>query len=63
MASVEAMADRLVIWTLEDEFATLEVFDKVKALDEETSMSLRVRLELEEVLNWPFDFWDIEDGR
>lgn len=62
MASVEAMADRLVIWTLEDEFATLEVFDKVKALDEETSTSLRVRLELEEVLNWPFDFWDIEDG-
>ena len=57
------MADRLKIWTLEDEFAAPEVFDKVKALGEETLASLRVRLESEEVLDWPFDFWDVEDGR
>lgn len=57
------MADRLKIWTLTGECAAPEVFDKVKALGEETLASLRVRLESEEVLDWPFNFWYVEDGR
>ena len=57
------MADHISIWPLADDSSTPNLFDKVKALGEETLASLRVRLELEEVLNWPINFWDVEDKR
>lgn len=57
------MARLVKIWTLEDEFAAPEIFDKVKQEGAETLASLRVRLETEEVLDWEFDYWDVEDKR
>ncbi len=57
------MAQLVKIWMLEDEFATPEIFDKVKQEGAETLASLRVRLETEEVLDWEFDYWDVEDKR
>ena len=39
------------------------MLDKVKEEGVEILASFQVRLETEEVLDWDFDFWDIEDKR
>ena len=53
---MQSMASLLKIWTLEDESCTPELFDKVKQEGAETLASLRLRLEMEEVLDWNFEF-------
>ena len=40
-----------------------ELFDKVKQEGAQTLASLRLRLETEEVLDWDFEFWDVDDKR
>ena len=51
------------IWMLESEFSVPELWDKVSAEVKETLANFRLRLEREEVLDWKFDFWDVEDQR
>ncbi len=50
------------LWTLEDEDADPEYFGKVKVGDGQSYASLRERLEAANVLDWPFEFWDVEDN-
>lgn len=57
------MADRIALWTLDDEASVPQLFDKVMAVESETLALLRVRLEIDEVLEWLFEFWDAEDQR
>ena len=57
------MAGVVKIWTLESESSAPELFDKVSADVKETLASFRLLLETEEVLDWEFNFWDVEDKR
>lgn len=49
------------LWTFEDEDVELEYFGKVKVGDGKFYTSLRERLEVANVLDLWFEFWDVED--
>jgi len=55
--------DRVTLWTLEGEGADPEYFKKVEIGGVSTLQALRVALETNDALEWPFDFWDAEDKR
>lgn len=55
--------DRITLWTLEGDFADPEYFGKVDIGGASTLEALRVTLESNDVLEWPFEFWDTEDKR
>ena len=55
--------DRITLWTLEREGAYLEYFEKVNIGGALTLQALRVALETNDALEWPFEFWDAEDKR
>ena len=50
------------LWTREHKDADAEYFGKVKVGDGLSYASLRERLEAAKVLDWPFEFWDVEDS-
>jgi len=50
------------LWTLEDKEADLDFFGKLKVGDGKSFASLRERLETANILDWPFEFWDVEDA-
>ena len=55
--------DRITLWTLEGEGADPEYFGKVNIGGASTLQALRIALETNDALEWPFDFWDAEDKR
>ena len=61
MASV--IPDRVTLWTLEEDFGDPEYFGKVDVGGASTLEAQRFTLESNDVLEWPFDFWDAEDKR
>ena len=59
MASV--IPDRVMLWTLEEDFGDPEYFGKIDVRGASTLEALRFTLESNDVLEWSFDFWDAED--
>ena len=55
--------ERITLWTLEDEFADPEYFGKVDVRGATTLEALRLTFESNDILEWAFDFWDVEDKR
>jgi hypothetical protein len=55
--------DRITLWTLEGEGADPEYFGKVDIGVASNLQALRVALETNDALEWPFEFWDAEDKR
>jgi len=55
--------DRITLWTLEGEGADPEYFGKVDIRGASNVHALRVALETNDALEWPFEFWDAEDKR
>lgn len=55
--------DRITLWTLEGDDAEPEYFGKVDIGGAPTLQAIRVALETNAALEWPFDFWDAEDKR
>ena len=53
----------MTLWTLELEFSNAEYFGKVDVGGVTTLEALRFTLESNDILDWRFDFWDIEDKR
>lgn len=56
------MATTIKLWTMEEDFGEPTVYNKAKVSEDETYASLRLRLEEKSALEWPFDFWDKEEG-
>ena len=56
------MATTVKMWTMEDDFGEPTFYSKVKVFQDETYASLRLRLEEKSAMEWPFDFWDKEEG-
>jgi len=56
------MATIIKLWTMEEDFGEPTFYSKVKVSEDETYASLRLRLEEKSALEWPFDFWDKEEG-
>ena len=54
---------RIALWTLEGEGADSEYFGKIDIGGASTLQALRVVLETNDALEWPFDFWDVKDKR
>lgn len=52
---------RIKLWTLEEEGADPEYFGKVDVGSALTYEALRIILEGNDLLEWPFEFWDVED--
>ncbi len=55
--------ERITLWTLEGEGADPEYFGKVDIGGASNLQALRVALETNDALEWPFEFWDAEDKR
>ena len=55
--------NRITLWSLEGEGADPEYFGKVDIGGASTLQVLRVALETNDALEWPFDFWDTKDKR
>ena len=55
--------ERITLWTLEGEGADPEYFGKVDIGGASNLQALRVALETNNALEWPFEFWDAEDKR
>ena len=55
--------ERITLWTLEDEFADPEYLGKVDVSGATTLEALRFTFESNDILEWAFDFWDVEDKR
>lgn len=55
------LPDRITLWILEDEHADLEYFGKVDVGGAATLEALRVTFEVNDIVEWPFEFWDFED--
>ena len=58
-----ALPDKITLWTMEDEIAEPEYFGKVDVGGAATLEALRLALESNDVLEWPFEFWDLKDKR
>jgi hypothetical protein len=54
-------AFRIKLYSLEDEEASPDYIGLVKSLEDECFRDLRVHLEGVGIVEWPFDFWDIEE--
>ena len=52
---------RIKLWTLEEEGTDPKYFEKVDVGSALTYEALRIILEGNNVLEWPFEFWDVED--
>ena len=53
--------DRITFYLLEGEGTNLEYFGEVDIGVASTLHALRVALETNDALEWPFDFWDTND--
>jgi hypothetical protein len=56
------MATTIKLWTMEEDFGEPTFYSKVKVSEDKTYTSPRLRLEEKSTLEWPFDFWDKEEG-
>ena len=54
---------RITLWTLADESTEPEYFGKVDIGGALTLEALQKILENNEILDWPFEFWDVDDKR
>jgi hypothetical protein len=50
------MATQVKIWIMKGGYAVPKYCNKLKVFEEETYVSLRVRLEEKLALDWPFEF-------
>lgn len=57
------MTGKIMVWTLEEEYGEPEWFGKIDASGANTYGALRLRLEENKMLKWPFEFWNVEDQR
>ena len=55
--------DKVTLWMLEFEAADLDYLGKLDVGGASTLEALRLSLESNDVLDWAFDFWDVEDRR
>ena len=55
--------NRITLWTLHGESIEPEYFGKIDIGGALTLETLRSTLETNEILEWPFNFWDAEDNR
>ena len=55
--------DKVTLWTLESEAADPDYLGKLDMGGASTLEALRLLLESNDVLDWAFDFWDVEDRR
>ena len=53
--------EQITLWTLEDNLLDPKYFGKVNVGSVATLEVLRFMLESNEILEWPFEFWDVED--
>ena len=56
------MAYKIRLFALEHDYTEPVFMGKVNATKEEPYSDLRPRLGKACVVEWPFDFWDVEDG-
>lgn len=56
------MAYKIRFFALDHDYTELVFIGKIKATKEEPYSDLRPRLGKTYVVEWPFDFWDVEDG-
>lgn len=57
------MAAKLSVFTIEDEGASSTFFGKINLAFKGTYASLRVRLEDNNVIEWPFFFWNAKEAK
>ena len=62
-AMASSVSKRITLWTLENEFIDPEYLEKIDVGGATTLKALRFTLELHDLLEWPFDFWDAEDKK
>jgi len=55
--------NRITLWTLEEDDANPEYFNKVNIGRALTLEALQITLEINDILDWPFKFWDTEVKR
>ena len=55
------MASKIKLFSLEREDANPNFIGQVDAVDTKQYVSLRLWLEEFSVVDWPFNFWDVED--
>ena len=52
------MATQMKMWTLKGNYVVPQYYSKLKASEEKTYASLKVHLEENLTLEWPFEFWN-----
>ena len=50
-----------MLWTLEEDGTDVEYFGKVDIRGAMTLEALQIKLETNDILEWPFHFWDPEN--
>ena len=56
-------AEKVTIWTLESNASELEYLGKLDVEGASTLEALRLYFESNDMLEWAFNFWDVEDRR
>ena len=56
-------AEKVTVWTLEFDASEVEYLRKLDVGGATTLEALRLALESNDVLEWAFEFWDVEDRR